>query len=251
MKMREILVIREADAFTSILIDNGFSVINFPTIKTETISDLSELKGFIAEIETFDGIFITSSKAAEIIAAKLSKAEKNFTGKFYVLGKRSSDLLNKLDFEVFFSEKAATAKELLEAIPKEELKNRRFLFPRGNRSLRAVPETLYGIAEVVEAVVYRTTEIETDESALFEIKEKFKRGKIQAICFFSPTGVEEFLRKFENFSQNEIKIAVIGQTTARCVEGSKLRVDFISAKPSARDFATELTDFLKDVESNE
>jgi uroporphyrinogen-III synthase len=45
--MREILVIREKDVFTSILIENGFSVLNFPTIKTETVSDLSELDGLL------------------------------------------------------------------------------------------------------------------------------------------------------------------------------------------------------------
>ncbi len=82
--MREILVIRETDVFTSTLIENGFSVTNFPVIKTKTLSDLSELESFIAEIENFDGIFITSSKAAEIVSAKLSKTEKDFNGKFFV-----------------------------------------------------------------------------------------------------------------------------------------------------------------------
>ncbi|HXG85135.1 MAG TPA: uroporphyrinogen-III synthase [Pyrinomonadaceae bacterium] len=242
--MSEILVIREKDVFAQVLIENGFLVTNFPTIKTETVSDLSELEGFIAEIETFDGIFITSSKAAEIVSAKLSETGKDFNGKFYVLGKRSGDLLKKFGYETFFSERATTAEELLQLIPKEELKNKRFLFPRGNRSLRVVPEMLLNIAEVFETIVYQTTEIETDKAILLVIKEKFERGKFDAICFFSPSGVEEFLKKFESFSQGEMIIAVIGQTTARCVEENNLRVDFISAKPNAKDFAFELTDFL-------
>lgn len=242
--MREILVIREKDVFTQVLIENGFLVTNFPTIKTETVSDLSELEDFVAEIENFDGIFITSSKAAEIVSAKLSETGKDFNGKFYVLGKRSRDLLTKPNHEIFFSKNATTAKELIEAIPKEDLKNKRFLFPRGNRSLRVVPEMLRDIAEVVETIVYRTTEIETDKAILLEIKEKFERGKFDAICFFSPSGVKEFLKKFESFSQGEIKIAIIGKTTARCVEENKLRVDFVAAKPIAKDFAFELTDFL-------
>jgi uroporphyrinogen-III synthase len=72
------------------------------------------------------------------------------------LGKRSRDLLNKFGFEIFFGEDATTVKELLETIPKEELKNKKFLFPRGNRSLRVVPETLENIAEIIETIVYRT-----------------------------------------------------------------------------------------------
>ncbi|MDQ3322710.1 MAG: uroporphyrinogen-III synthase [Acidobacteriota bacterium] len=242
--MSEILVIREKDVFTSILIEQGFSVTNFPVIKTEPLANLSELENFLAEIETFDGIFITSSKAAEIVSAKLKETEKHFNGKFYVLGKRSNDLLKKSDYETFFSEYATTAEELLKSIPEKELQSKKFLFPRGNRSLRVIPEKLENIAEVFETIVYQTTEIEIAEKKIIGIKEKFESGKIDAICFFSPSGVENFLKTFESISQGEIKIAVIGQTTAQCVEENNLRVDFISAKPIAKDFATGLTSYL-------
>jgi uroporphyrinogen-III synthase len=80
---------------------------------------------------------------------------------------------------------------------------------------------------------------------LLEIKEKFEQGKINAICFFSPSGVEEFLKKFDDFSQDKIKVAAIGQTTARCAEENNLRLDFVSTKPIAKDFAFELTSFLQ------
>ncbi len=243
--MPEVLVIRETDVFTTILIENGFSVTNFPTIKTEPLTDLSELENYLAKIETFDGIFITSVKAAEIVSAKLNETGKDFNGKFYVLGKRSGDLLKSCGYEIFFNEDAATVKELLSSIPKEELKNKRFLFPRGNRSLRTIPETLQNFAEVVETVVYQTIETETSDEKFIEIKEKFDCGKIDAVCFFSPSGVEEFLKKFDGFSQGKIKIAAIGQTTARFVEEKNLRVDFVSAKTSATDFAAEFTSYLR------
>jgi len=240
----EILVIREKDRFSLILSERGFLVINFPVIKTEPLADLSELENCLAEIETFDGIFVTSSKASEIVLAKLSEMQKDFRGKFFVLGKRSADLLENAGYETFFNEQATTAKELLELIPKEELKNKKFLFPCGNRSFRVVPETLQNIAEVHEVVVYRTLDTETDEKTFVEVKQKFEREKIVAVCFFSPSGVEGFLGKFENFSQNNLKVAAIGKTTARCAVDNNLRVDFVSAKSSATDFAVELADFF-------
>lgn len=243
--MSEILVVREKDVFTETLIENGFSVVNFPTIKTEAVSDLSELESFIARIETFDGVFTTSSAATEIVLTKLIKTGKVFAGKFYVLGKRSADLLKKSGYEYFYSQEATTAEEFLKLIPEENLRNKKFLFARGNRSLRVVPETLCNQSEIVETVVYRTTEAETDAGKIVEIKEKLARGKFVAACFFSPSGVEEFLKKFENFSQNEIKIAAIGRTTARFVESQKLRVDLVAAKPTAKAFANELSDYLR------
>ncbi|MDQ6786738.1 MAG: uroporphyrinogen-III synthase [Acidobacteriota bacterium] len=241
----EILVIRGKDRFSSILIEQGFLLINLPLIKTEPLEDLSELEGYLAQIETFDGIFITSARAAEIVLAKLSEMQKTFRGKFFVLGKKSVDLLQKSGYKTFFSEDATTAKELLQSIPEKELKNKKLLFPRGNRSLRTIPETLENFAAVVETIVYQTTETETSDEKFNEIKVKFERGKIAAVCFFSPSGAEAFLEKFENFSQKKIKIAVIGKTTAHFVEAENLRVDFIAEKPKADDFALDLAKYLR------
>ncbi len=111
--------------------------------------------------------------------------------------------------------------------------------------MRVVPEKLKKVAEIREAVVYQTVAIEANEERLIEIKEKFAHGKIGAICFFSPSGVEEFLKQFENFAQGDIKISAIGETTANFIEAKKLRADFVAAKPTAKDFANELTSFLR------
>lgn len=243
----EILVIREKDRFSEILIEKNFSVTNFPLIKTEALADLSDLESCLAEIENFDGVFVTSVKATEIVSAKLNQTRKNFRGKFFVLGKRSNDLLIKSGCETFFIEQAATAEEFLSLIPNEELKNKRFLFPRGNRSLRFVPEKLAKIADVRETVVYETIDIDYDETKTGVIRKKLTTGKFAAVCFFSPSGVEKFLRTFKDFAQNELKIALIGKTTSRCAEDNNLRVDFVSTKPAAADFALETADFLNKI----
>ena len=243
---REILVIREKDRFSSILIEQGFSVMNFPVIKTEPLEDLLELENRLAEIEIFDGIFITSSNAAEIVLGKLKETGKVFAGKFYVLGKRSAQILENSDCEIFFSEQATNAEELLELIPQSELQGKKFLFPCGNQSLRVIPEKLKTIAEVRETVVYRTAATETNKKQSDEINRKVKNKEVLAVCFFSPSGVEEFLRIFPDFSGEKIRIAAIGKTTASCIVKNNLRVDFISAKPNAENFALELTKYLKE-----
>lgn len=242
----EILVIREKDRFSSILIERGFSAINFPTIKTEPLADLSELENQLAEIENFDGIFITSSKAAEIVFEKLKESGKSFSGKFYVLGKRSAEILKNSGGKIFHSEQATSAEELLELIPQNELQGKKILFPCGNQSLRIIPEKLKTVAEVREVVVYNTAAAKTDGKQSFEISRKIKNGEISAVCFFSPSGVAGFLKIFPDFSKTKIKIAAIGKTTARCLEENDLSADFISAKPNAEDFAFEFINYLKE-----
>ncbi len=239
----EILVVREKDEFTRILIEQNFSVVNLPLIKTAPLADLSELENCLENLDAFDGIFMTSSKAAEVF---LEKAKgKSFVGKFYVLGRRSEELLKAANCKTFSGDEARTAAQLLRLIPAEELKGKNFLFLRGNRSLRVVPETLEKVAKIREIVVYRTIAVEVEAEKLIEIKEKLARGKIGAICFFSPSGAEEFLKRFENFSQAEIKIAAIGETTARFVKAMDLRVDYVALKPSAKNFAADFIEYLR------
>jgi uroporphyrinogen III methyltransferase/synthase len=241
----EILVIREKDRFSLILIEQGFSVMNFPVIKTEPLEDLRELENCLQEIENFDGIFITSSKAAEIVLGKLNETKKSFQAKFYVLGKRSNDLLKAAGLETFFSDQATTAAELLELIPDAELRGKKFLSLCGNRSLRIIPERVKDVAEIKEVIVYKTVATMDNEEQFEKIGKRLKEGKIAAICFFSPSGVEGFLERFTDFSQNSIKVAAIGQTTARFAGESQLRVDLVAAKPTAEDFALELTGYLR------
>lgn len=216
---------------------------NLPTIKTEAVSDLAELDRAVAEIENFDGIFVTSRKAAEVFLKGFGG--KSFGGKFYVLGKKANDLLESAGFETFFNENAKTVVELLDSIPKEVIIGKKFLFLRGNRSLRVIPARLEGIAEVRETVVYQTIKADFDKEKFDSIKRKLNDRKITTVCFFSPSGAEEFLAKFENFSQNDIKIATIGSTTANFIEENDLRVDFIAAKPSAKIFANGLAEYLR------
>ena len=246
MSLREILVIREKDRFSQILSERGFKVTNFPTVETEPLEDLSELDGLFSEIDAYDGIFLTSAKAAEIILAKFSERREKFHGKFYVLGKRSFELLVGAKYSPFFIEQAKTAEEMLALIPETELKGKRFLFPRGNLSLRVIPERLKGIAELREVMVYKTSATKTDPAQSDKILEKLKTGVYAAVCFFSPSGVESFLEKSGGgFEPGGTKIAVIGKTTAGAAATRDLPVDFVSATPSAEDFAAGLIDYLK------
>lgn len=240
----EILVVREKDVFSSILIERGFSVINFPVVKTEPLADLSELENCLNK--NYDGIFITSVRAAEIVLTQLKELRKEFGGKFFVLGGKSADLLKNAGFEIYFKEDASTAEEFLTLIPKEELANRNFLFARGNRSLRVIPERLTGIANVDETMVYETIDIDYDKGERRTIIEKLNCKQLVALCFFSPSGIEGFLRNFgTEVVPTQTTIAVIGKTTAKYAESNGLRVDFTGTKPAAADYATEFVSYLR------
>lgn len=242
---KEILVVRQPDRFSEILAAEGFSVVNFPTIKIERVEDLTKLDETIAEIKKFDGIFITSPNAAEPFLERLKN--RAFRGRIYVLGRRTQQLFASARIETEFNSDAKNILELLDSVPESDLEGKRFLFLRGNRSLRAIPERLNEIADVEELIVYRTVATEADVKQSDKIAEKLRNNEFAAVCFFSPSGVEGFLDRFAEFDPGAIKIAAIGKTTAEFIKRKILRVDFVSAKPSAEDFAAGLIQYLRNL----
>lgn len=242
--MKTVLVAREHDNFSRILSESGLKIINLPLIETKSLDDLSDLEAKLARIEEFDGVFLTSAKAAEIFSAKSAEYCLKYGGKVYVLGSRSRKVLEAKNFDLIFDETANTAREMLENIAPEDLKKKRFLFVRGEKSLRVVPEFLGKFASVEEAVVYRTGEIAVEIAKKNELREKFESGEIAATCFFSPSQAEAFLEQFGAATAHQTIIAVIGKTTAEYFERRNLKADFVSSKATAPNFAVELIEYL-------
>ncbi len=243
--MREFLVVREFDNFSRILSESGLKVINCPTIEVAPLEDLLEFEVKLDAIENYDGVFLTSANATEIFRTKFGARNVNSAVKIYVLGKRSYDLLNGENLNLVFDETANTAQEMLGNIPLDALKNKRFLFVRGEKSLRVVPEFLEKIASVDEVIVYRSSRVTITDDKIKEIQAKSANGEIAAACFFSPSAASGFLLQFGAEVLHRIKITVIGNTTAEFFERRDLKVDFVARRARAEDFAVELIEYLK------
>ncbi len=233
-----ILVVRKFDNFSRILTEKGFQVINCPTIETVPCENLLDATGEFSPLN-YDGIFLTSQKAAEIAYRELF-SKKIFNGKVFVLGNSSFEILKDKNIHLSFDETANTAQEMLERIPTEELKGKRFLFIRGEKSLGTVRNFLEKIAVVDEKIVYRTNEITVEES----LKTEILANQITCACFFSPSGAESFLEQFSKDFLQSTKIAVIGKTTAEYFAKQNLKTDFIATNANAEDFAIELIEDL-------
>lgn len=244
--MPTVLVVRKFDNFSRILTENGFSVVNYPTIETVRSENLRGLSAKISA-KNYDGIFLTSQKAAEIAAEEIFCKNFSYGGKVFVLGKSSFERLKNKNLDLFFRENANTAREMLDAIPPADLRGKRFLFLRGDKSLRLIPQFLQNNAAFVdEEIVYENRKIAVEE----DLKKKIeaKTGEIAAACFFSPSGAESFLEQFDSAILHQTKIAAIGTTTADYLVKLNLKVDFTPTRANAEDFAAELVKYLKNSE---
>jgi uroporphyrinogen III methyltransferase/synthase len=237
---KTILVIREFDKFSQILAKHGLEVINLPLIQTLPIENFDELDEKLLKLESYHGLFFTSPKAAQVFLPRFRKNGSVFRGNVYVLGRRTKSLFENTSLKLVFDENANTAEEFIKSFDENKFTGKKFLFVRGDRSLRSVPELLKNTAEIDEIIVYRTVENEIPVKFLAEIREKLHQRKIDWICFFSPSSVESFIGSFETKLLNSVKIAAIGTTTAEKAWQENLKADFVSPKANAEDFAVEL-----------
>ncbi|MDQ3220744.1 MAG: uroporphyrinogen-III synthase [Acidobacteriota bacterium] len=243
-----VLVIRQADDFSSILKQNGFEVLNLPLISTEPVEDLNEFDEKLRTLNQYDGLFITSPTAAEIFIREAGDEARRFPGKVYVLGDRTKFCFANTNYKVVFSQRANTAEEFIRSFKEEEFLGKKFLFVRGDKSMRTISALLQNSAVVDEIVVYRTIENQLDNKTSRAIREKLDLGEIDWICFFSPSGIDNYIKLFISEDAIAIKTAVIGDTTAKRASEAGFNVQLISPRASARDFAMALAEHITNIE---
>ena len=244
--MTSVLVIRKDDGFSSTLRDAGFDIVNLELIETRPLNDLSKLRDKLAKLSEYDGLFFTSPVAAEIFVNERRRSN-GFHGSVYVLGRRAQSVLESSGLDLKAPVYANTAEELLSEFGDDEFAGKRFLFVRGETSLRTIPESLSGRAIVDEVSVYSTAASEIDAGKFADVRSRLSNDGFEIICFFSPSGVERFKELFGD-AAGTAETAVIGTTTGDAAKQAGFTVNFISPRSNADDFALGLIEHIKNFE---
>lgn len=224
----------------------GLQVVCFPLIATVESDDLSELATAVRELASFDGVFITSRKAAEIFAREAANKIALERPKIFVLGERSFDILKTSGGDVWYHPEASTADEMLDRLGEMITPGGIYLFVRGERSLRTIPERIGPIAYVRECVVYRTTAAPGARDRVSGVLEILGDDERPIACFFSPSAVEEFSGLFGSDAFGRVRTAAIGKTTAEALRKHGSTPEIVSPSASAEALAAAVIELVKD-----
>ncbi|MCA1590377.1 MAG: uroporphyrinogen-III synthase, partial [Acidobacteria bacterium] len=212
------------------------------------ITERRELRTKLRAINTYDGLFFTSPVSARVFVEEFAKLRVPFQGRTYALGTRAISELKAGGFEPHMCDEANTVSELLGRFGPGEFSTKRFLFVRGDRSLRTIPEQLAEIASVDEVVVYRTSDVLIDPEARGDISLRLNGGTLEWVCVFSPSAVESFVRQLPAAKDSAAKFAAIGDTTGTRARELGLEIEFISERANSEDFAAELMEYINEIE---
>jgi len=229
----KVIVARADDNFSQILRDAGIEVINLELVGTEVLEDLGEFENLISRIDAYDGVFFTSPVAAQVLADRVKPPVKPT---LYALGRRAVAVLEDTGFAVEKVPHANTAAEMLAGFGDAEFAGKKLLFVRGEQSMRTIPESLAGIADVDEIAVYRTIEIDPSENVANDIQQRLTDGEIASVCFFNPSAVEAFEKRFGA----SVSAAAIGETTGAKASELGFDIGLIASTATNEVFAREL-----------
>ncbi|MCK0124803.1 uroporphyrinogen-III synthase [Gelidibacter salicanalis] len=121
----------------------------------------------------------------------------------------------------------------------KKYKDESFLLPTTDKLKDEVPATLNALnIKWKEGVFYKT--VISDLSDLADVY-------YDILVFFSPSGIESLFHNFPDFKQNDTRIAVFGNTTAKAVEEHGLRVDILAPTPETPSMTMALEKYIEKV----
>ena len=119
----------------------------------------------------------------------------------------------------------------------KKYKDENFLLPTTDKLKDEVPATLNALnIKWKEAIFYKT--VISDLSDLADVY-------YDILVFFSPSGIESLFQNFPEFKQNETRIAVFGNTTAKAVEEHGLRIDILAPTPETPSMTMALEKYIE------
>ncbi|MAP80200.1 MAG: uroporphyrinogen-III synthase [Aequorivita sp.] len=225
------------------LIDRQKVKIDFrPFIHVEGVSG-KDVRAQKVDLSKYTAVILTSRNSVDHyfrIADEL-RFKVPDTMKYFCLSEAVAYYLQK--YVVYRKRKIYVGKrtfaELAPIIKK--YKNEKFLLPSSDKLKPEVPKILNELkVEWKEATFYRTV-----ISDLSDLRNVY----YDILVFFSPSGIESLFENFPDFTQNDTRIAVFGNTTVKAATEQGLRVDIQAPTPETPSMTMALEKYIKEVNS--
>jgi uroporphyrinogen-III synthase len=221
------------------LSESGAIPILLPLVTFAAPENYAPLDSALFQWSCFDWVMFTSAFAVQAVMGRATRQGRTLTKNappphIAVVGPATRGKAEKLGFCVEHTAQThvgvALAQELRDRLP-----GKRVLLPRSDRASPDLPAALQKFgAQVTEVIAYRTLRpSDADQEKLARVA----RGEADAILFFSPSAVHNFVelsgRKQLNILQDRVAMAAIGPVTAGALREVGVHRIVLAQEPSA------------------
>lgn len=220
-----------------LLRERGIDVWELPAIQIAPPVSWDALDSALGSREPYDWIVVTSGNAARAVVERAQENSFALTqSQIAAVGDATADVLQRGGYRVDVIPSVSTGERLCEELlEREDLAEKRVLFPCSDIALPTVPERLRTAGAIVhEAVCYRTMSVPIDGSAVIDA---VRTGEVAAVTFASPSSVGGFSASFspEMLSKvlGGIIVVSIGPTTSTALRRIGREPDIEADTPNA------------------
>jgi uroporphyrinogen III methyltransferase/synthase len=208
-----------------------FSLCSMDIRQTEQADEIEEA---LKQIEDYSWIAFTSANSIKIFFERAKKIHFDFRNfakvKFAVVGSGTRDVLSKYGFEADYLPEHYTTKALAEGLSEILKKDDKLLIPRALRGNEEMLKVLDAAGRNYKVIsVYDVVGMRTDNWQYLD--------EFDVITFASGSGAEAFVKEIEkdmdisyweeNRKKNGIRIATIGDMTARALLKHGITADIV------------------------
>ena len=234
----------QSGSITSGLEKLGANVIGLPTIRIEPASFSPEDLRKVSAIGNYDVVIFTSVNAVQYLHSHVI-LRKDAAGRPFVvaIGRRTAELLSESGIKPDLIPEKYTSTDLLKSLSGLDWKGKMVLIPKGNLAGSEVAVSIRAQeGEVDEVVVYNTL---PNDSLDEELKSLISSRGFDAIVFFSPSQIKNFLAVFGASVLEGKEIAVIGPTTKKAAENAGLKADVVPVNSTIESLIASMVEYEK------
>ena len=225
----------------------GAELLEMPLIKIEPLSISAQEKKLVKNIEQFDWLILTSANGVHHFFEAFSKisAKTKLTEqiKIAVIGNKTKKKLDEYGYSSDFVNPGNTAEDFSEAFLKhlqKEKKQPKILLALGKLARTVIQNQLINTAKCTRIDFYTTVIPETVD---LNILKRIKEDQYEMLIFTSPSGIKNFLKISSVKHQKNLRIACIGDTTARTAKDNNIEPLVIAEEASAKGLINSIINY--------
>ncbi|MFW5773659.1 MAG: uroporphyrinogen-III synthase [Tangfeifania sp.] len=225
----------------------GARLLEMPLIKIEPLPVSAEEKKLLKNIEQFDWLILTSANGVHYFFENFSKISANNILpdqlKIGVIGNKTQEKLAEYGYSPDFINPGNTAEDFSEAFKKNLQKEKAhpdILLALGKLARTVIQDELKNSANCTRIDFYTTNIPDSvDQNILQQIAE----DRYEMLIFTSPSGIKNFLKITRTTNVETLRVACIGETTARTAKENGIEPLAIAEEASAKGLVDSIINY--------